>query len=225
MENNQYFEELKNRLGSYSGDNFDICADLMNYINSAPDEIQADLFVVACQKFGVTDSDKSYDVASSAITKTRRNELEEIYEDVVNKLFATCLKRAIQNQSEDVAFYKDIWGNIINNPIFAEPEEKLFAAYFILIDRRLPYFTISKGLSMENAEFQSILAECSEEIKKIKFILAIDFDQKTQEASNLLDIILNQSTYEKQVVLLSRVVSEMRREKNRLLEELKKMMQ
>lgn len=225
MQTTQYFEELNNRLSGYSGDNFDICADIMNFITTAPDELQPDLFAVACQKFGIVKSNKTYIVESSGISSAQQDKLEDTYGDIVNKLFETCLKRAIQKQVTDVELYKDIWNSIVSNPIFSLPEEKLFAAYYILIDRRIPYFVVSEGLSMENSDFQAIIADCSDDIRKIKFILALDFDQKTQEASNLLDIILNQDTYEKQTVLLARVVSELRREKNRLLEELKKMVQ
>lgn len=225
MQNDQYSNELNNRLDSYSGDNFDICADIMRYIVSAPEDIQEDLFVIACQKFGVASSSKSYDVAPSGISKAQQDKLEDTYGDIVNKLLETCLKRAIQNQSSDIDFYKDVWKSVVSNPIFLKSDEQLFAAYYILIDRRIPYFAITEGLSMENGDFQAILAECSTDIKKIKFILAVDFDQKTQEASNLLDVIMNQDTYEKKAVLLARIVSELRREKNRLLEEMKKMVQ
>ena len=67
-------------------------------------------------------------------------------------------------------------------------------------------------------EFRSLIDECEESIQKTKFILAVDFPQKTMEASNLLDIILAQTDYKKQVVVMSRIVTELRDRNRKLLD-------
>ena len=148
------------------------------------------------------------------------------YEDLNTKLilsssvnsFKYC---AVSKSISEEDFYSGLWHNIVNNSLFQKEEEKWFATYYILIDSRIPFFEVQKGLEMSNEGFGALIKECKKDIQKIKFIMSYEFDQKTMEASNILDVILAQDTYEKKTILISIVLSELRKQKDKLLELLK----
>lgn len=220
METTQYFEELKNRFSTYSGNSFDICADIAKYIDAAPSDIHGDLFALACKSFNIVKSNRSYAAEPSGISKSKREEMKDIYGEIIDTLLATDIKIALKKGYSENEFYQTVWKNIVCNPLFSDEDQRVFTLYYVLIDKRVPFFTIAEGLEMENEDYRECLKECSEDVLKIKFILAVDFEQKTQEASNLLDVILKKDTYEKQVALLAKTIAELRFGSNRLLTEL-----
>lgn len=221
METSQYIQEITNRLFTYSGKEFDICSDIMSYIDEAPADIQEQLFIIVCRHFGESDSTKpKYTVSPSKVSPERQNELEKMYGETVDSLIEVCIKRSLHNQLDADRFYADVWNSIVCNSLFTTQEDRIFAAYYVLIDKRIPFFTISEGLTMKNEEFRRLISDCKDSIQKIKFILALDFEQKTQEASNLLDVILNQDTYEKQAVLFARILAEVRKDGKELVSDL-----
>lgn len=223
METSQYIQEFTERLSVYSGKQFDICSDIINYIEAAPTGIQEQLFIIACRHFGENDSAKpKYEVGPSEISPAKQDELKSLYGETVDSLIEVCIKRALRDQLDADSFYSAIWNSIVHNSLFAEQEERIFATYYVLIDKRIPFFTISEGLSMDNTDFRRLISDCKDSIQIIKFILALDFDQKTQEASNLLDVILNQDTYEKKVVLLANILTEVRKDGRELVSDLLK---
>jgi len=61
---------------------------------------------------------------------------------------------------------------------------------------------------MDDEEYRAVLLQNEEVGHKISFVMSLDFDQKTQRASNLLDIILKAPDRKTQIVLLSKIVKE-----------------
>ena len=221
MTNTKYTQELTQKFTIYSGRQIDICADIVKYIDAAPPDIQGNLFAVACKSYGIVKSQKTYVVESSGITDQAQAEMRDMYGDVIDALLETYINSAIKSRHSENEFYENIWRNIVCNSLFLQPNLHTFALYYILIDKRIPFFLIDTGLEMKNDEFRKSLKDCQEDVQKIKFILALDFEQKTQEASNLLDIILKEDSYEKKVVLLAKIISELRtNDDNHFMQEL-----
>ena len=75
-------------------------------------------------------------------------------------------------------------------------------------------------MEMSNSEFRELINVCEDDIQKARFVLAVDFPQKTMEASNLVDILLAQDDYKKQVVVMSRIVLELRDRNKKMLDSL-----
>lgn len=218
MEQTDYKLKFQQKFETYSGSRFDICYDIYKDLATSKEEDRVELLSYACDNFGIKDSDGSFTPQSSGISPSTIDDLRDEYGQTVDALLDSLLQKAIKNNMSTASFYENIWNLIIQNPIFGSEAEKAFALYYILIDDKIPYFPIDSGLEMENSEFKALIDECKESIQKAKFVLAVDFPQKTMEASNLVDIILSQAEYKKQVVVMSRIVSDLRDKNQKLLE-------
>ena len=220
MEQNNIKSEFKQRFETYSGNRFEICYDIYTGLMSNDESDRIELLSYACKNFGIKDSDGSFSPCGSGISKSEISDLKDEYGQTVDTLLDTLLQKAIKaNMSADV-FYESIWNLIIQNPIFSTEKEKAFALYYILIDARIPYYPINPGMEMSNSEFRELIDVCEDDIQKARFVLAVDFPQKTMEASNLVDILLAQDDYKKQVVVMSRIVLELRDRNKKLLDSL-----
>lgn len=218
MEQNDFMLKFQEKFETYSGSRFDICYDIYKDLASCKDENRVELLSYACNNFGIKDSDGSFTPQSSGISPSTIDDLRDEYGQTVDALLDSLLQKAIKNKMSTATFYENIWNIIIQNPIFSSETEKAFALYYILIDDKIPYFPIESGLEMENSEFKALIDECNESIQKARFVLAVDFPQKTMEASNLVDIILSQAEYKKQVIVMSRIVSDLRDKNRKLLD-------
>lgn len=212
MELEKYKGELKARFATYGGDAFNVCADIKKYIDEAPEESRGQLLSIACESFGMGDSDGSYIPEEAMIGLEERKTLRKVYGELVDALLDACIKRALEENIEPAAFYDEVWRNIVCNPIFGEDKARLFALYYILIDDRLPFFQVDKGLYMEQDRYERYIDACITDIQKVRFILSVDFPQKTQEASNLLDVIEAHESYEEKVVLLAQALLALRKD-------------
>lgn len=220
MEQNSTKSEFKQKFATYAGNRFEICYDIYAGLMSNKEEDRIELLSYACMNFGVQDSDGSFSPSSSGISQDEVDSLKDDYGKTVNTLLDTLLQKAIKANMPSDVFYENVWNLIIQNPIFSTEKEKAFALYYILIDDRIPYYSISPGMEMNNSEYRSLIDECEEALQKARFVLALDFPQKTMEASNLVDIILSQSDYKKQVIVMSRIVTELRDKNQKLLDAL-----
>lgn len=211
-----FFRKFK----SYSGSSFEICYDIYRGIVSNDEKDHVELFSYACNNFGIEESDGSYTPCSSGISKNEIEALKKAYGQTVDTLLDTFVQKAIKESLSTEAFYESIWNLIVRNPIFPSEKEKAFALYYLLIDAKIPYFPIKPGLEMNNSEYRSILLDCRNDIQKAKFILAVDFPQKTMEASNLIDIILSRSDYKEQTAIMSKILMELRDNNKKLIDSL-----
>lgn len=214
-------QTLLNRLSTYSGDSFSICEDIYKLISAADENEKIELFACACENFARIDTDKSYCVKTQ-ISKSEIDSLEEQYGQTVNNLLVTYIKQCIDSEKDEKYFYSTIWNDVICSSIFNNEIAKIFATYYILIDKRIPFFKISKGFSMDNDTYASHIDSIKNSIERIEFILSYDFEQKTQEASNLLDEILSQKSYEDQVVATSVIINNLRSKIKKLQQIIKK---
>ena len=100
------------------------------------------------------------------------------------------LRKLIAERLPKKDFYAKLWEKaIIENIFLVEEKEKIFALYYFWKDERTPYFDVSYGLEMSNEEFVEIRKNKEELLKKVNFVLNIDYLQKTQRSSLLLEII------------------------------------
>lgn len=210
MEQSNIKSEFKQKFGTYAGNRFEICYDIYTGLMSNDEEDRIELLSYACNHFSIADSDGSFTPCGSGISQNEIEGLKDEYGQTVDALLDAILQKAIKANLSAELFYENIWNLIIQNPIFSLESEKVFALYYILIDARIPYYPINLGMEMTNSEFRNLIEECKETIQKAKFVLAVDFPQKTMEASNLVDIILSQDDYKKRVVIMSKIVSELR---------------
>lgn len=176
-------EAIMTFLQNVNGDDFDICAILFKMISETESEQQSQLFQYICEIYGTITSNGKKQIPISEYS-TQKDRLTEQYGDIVNSLIKAYGQ---QNESEQV-FYNMLWSIINESMIFDSESKKIFALYFILIDKRIPYFKIDDALlySMSNERFQELLRETAREGQKIRFILKSEFSQKSEKAAVLL---------------------------------------
>lgn len=171
-------------LQNVDGEKFDQCDILLKMIYSVDIKQQSELFQYVCEVFGTV---KSYAREPVPISEynSQKEKLEEQYGDIVNSL----IKTYGQQNSDEHIFYYTLWSLINESLIFDTEAKKVFALYFILIDKRIPYFKIDESLlySMSNDRFAELLQKTARERQKIRFILKADISQRSERAAILLN--------------------------------------
>lgn len=147
-------------------------------------------------------------VLDEMIGLQKRQKLQDSYGDIVDGLLSLSLK----GNPPEKEFYKRM-GTSIANPIFDTKEAKAFCLYYQIIDPRLPYFELKDNpLRLADDEFERKTRALESQIGNMSHILAREFDQKTMEADNLLDVIESVSDREDKVILVVALVQILRAE-------------
>lgn len=197
-------EEFKEQISEHKGSLMDICDDICQVINNESEESgKIDLFIIACENLGANSNYKNM-IRNSSITNDKIGNLETGNADAIDAIITSSLKVAISNEYSTREFYGYLWKSISS---VYQDRLLVFALYKILSDRRIPYYQISQGMAMEDSEYSEIIQNCLDDINKCRFILDVDFDQKTKEASNLLKVILSHDVKKEQIVILSQVLT------------------
>lgn len=202
---------------NYSGYVIDVCYEIINEIEGLSFAEQVEIINCFCEIFGTVKSEKTMEIPQH-ISDDKFNDLKELYASYVDQMLETTLKKAYSIGMDIDSFYEVLWGNVIKSDMFCEIEEKSFALYNIVIDRRIPYFHLEKGLRMEEDEFEKYRDKNIEILKKMHFILSNSFGQKTEEASIILQEIIRLDNYEDRVVVLAWVLDLLRQEQKRFFD-------
>lgn len=196
-------EEFKERFSTYHGSLINMCGQICQAINNEPEESKKlDLFIITCENFAVKSSRKYAFEDTATSDKLRRLETDNA--DAIIATITSSIKVAISNQYSNKDFYRYLW-RVVSSTY--QDELLVFALYKILSDSRIPYYAISQGMAMEDSKYSQITQNCLDDINKCRFILDVGFDQKTKEASNLLEVILSHDSKEEQTVILSQVLA------------------
>lgn len=186
--NTSSLDDAKNAISNFlqnaNGEDFDKCDILFKMISAVESTQQSQLFKYVCEVFGAIPSNESKQVPVSKYS-TQEDRLTEQYGDIVNSLIKSYGQ---QNEIEDI-FYSKIWSIINESMIFDSEAKKIFALYYVLIDKRIPYFKIDETLlySMSNDRFQELLRKTAQAGQRIRFILKSEFSQKSEKAAVLIN--------------------------------------
>jgi hypothetical protein len=180
------------------------CYAVFNVINSAPANQVSELLQHASELFGTIESDES-EFTPPMISDSEKDELKGQYGEILDEILKSYIKR---NMTED-EFYPKMWSAITSSVFDNEPSQ-VFALYYTLIDKRIPYFYVdmSQAVSMSNDEFSRIKRQIATQRAKVRFLLKREFPQKTQQASLILQE-LDGVVGEERVVLLASLINEL----------------
>lgn len=165
------------------GEPFDICDYLYQGLIQLNIQDQPSAFQYICELFGTVESSENFGIVASKY-RNKEDTLRSQYGSLVNSLIELYIKRNV----EESDFYSSLWNNIMSSGLFSQEEERIFALYYILIDKRIPYFRLDPAslYSLSNDRFKQIRNDNIRAIQKIRFILKANFSQKTERASALL---------------------------------------
>ncbi len=128
-----------------------------------------------------------------------------------NKLIDGILTKLLQQGLECGKFYRKLWNSIQDGALLDLEEEKIYALYYLWIDIRLPYFSLDKGIYMENDKFREISDKRCKEIKKACYILEAPLQQRTEQTSLIIQILEGCESEEEKAVILAQIFSYLER--------------
>lgn len=186
------------------GSEANISYALFKTLDNASLEERPKLLQYIAEHFGQVDSSEEIPI-DVFITGDEVSALKGQYAKVVDSILEMILKS--RPSIDD--FYASLNSQIIYNPLFADEKSRTFAMYWILVDRRIPYFQLDQGLKISNDEWQTISRKLTIEKQRIRFILASDFSQRSEEADLLLKEIDSREEQER-VYLLGYILFQLR---------------
>ncbi len=199
------FDELQSRvdvvLTQGKGDKINVCYVLFEILERCPDNSRTHLLKYLAGVFGEVESSEELDIdqymEDEYISENEVHSLKRKYGEVVDSMLKVLIS---ENPPED-KFYEELW-NLVNNPLLEGKKSKVFALYWVLIDKRIPYFHLDRGQRMANQDFAAIYAKIQRSRAKVRFILSLDFDQRTEEADLVLREILKLEGDERLVLMV-----------------------
>ncbi|MGI6250332.1 MAG: hypothetical protein ACOYKD_03100 [Anaerolineaceae bacterium] len=195
-----YKEEILRFLRTVDGQLMDICYALHERLKTF-----GDANVLALQffltEFERVDSDKSQKVELVYFV----SESEE-YEERIRSQVDQYVDELIKNKVSEQAFYEEIWKHSQDKQFYANDKESAYVIYSLLTSPRCPYFELQQGIQMENEEYSRLLSKLTTETQKVRFILASQFNQKTEYSSLLLDLLDSIEDKSERIVLLTTIL-------------------
>lgn len=208
-------QDVKELLCTYRGELIDCCLYFYNIVKEESYERQIECFQTLCEEYGSIKSNETV-ILEKAIEKKELDILTDQYGEYVDEVLNSLLKKAYSETYSSRQFYHNLWAAFINGGIITSSKEFAFAIYYVIIDRKIPYFVLEQGLQMDNKMFENYMIENREVIAKLRFILNRSFTQKTEEASLLVRELTQLNTFEEQVIAMVAILSTLRDEQKRL---------
>jgi hypothetical protein len=166
---------------------------------------RARLLRIVAEKFDESLRNSSEEVSVPDVISNPKA-LEDKYGDIVDSMFKTL----VEANHDEQQFYERLW-SIIDNPFFPDPEARVFALYYVLIDKRIPYFKLEVDTStrMSDDEFGQRLRKLRPTTNKIRFIISCTFKQKTEQADLVLREIMTLEDVDR-IVATAYLISQLR---------------
>lgn len=198
----KYIDLLKKWTGEYE----DLCYEMYQMLMKENECNRIQCFQLLCETFKTVTSDESLEI-DTYFDDGEIQQLEELYGNSVDEMIISIRKKADSKKLGKKEFYQRLWDTVINGSLLETEKEKAFGLLWIFADDGIPYFELDVALTMDNEEYKKIIDDNKELFEKIKYILLLPFEQKTEVASLILQEILELDDYKTQTVLLSQVMS------------------
>lgn len=89
--------------------------------------------------------------------------------------------------------------------------EKGLCLYNVIWDDRSPYYEVKKGVALSESEYRDVLKIIEPQLRKMTFVLNLSHSQRTEEASQLLNLIDELETREMKTVFLAQLLKTSRK--------------
>lgn len=214
-----YQEILIKYLSVCSGTVSDVFFELYGIIDSLEKAEQPLAVRFMCENIFKTDSDSSHKIKKSYYTMAQYKKAVETankkFEPILEKIIENCIQDSIDEDS----FYERVWKVIQENSMLKTKRERAYALFKLANNPLVPYRNVGTGISMENDEFKETIDKFEDKfISDTRYILKIDYAQKTQRASLIADRLLELTTEEERAVYLALVIEEV---ENKVKEKMK----
>lgn len=198
-------EQITNKVfltsAEYKDSIFDFCANYYNLFINCDCDLETKLNNFKDLLKWRKNSDESLEVTQTYSENEYRETTQKILEFIQN-----IIKNLISENLDEDVFYNELFNKVFDNILFPNNLEKICAITILVIDQRIPYFKLGKAMQMNNESFAEICSSIRNDIDKAFFILSYGYEQKTEVASQLYELINSQQNDEQKIVLLSNIL-------------------
>ena len=129
--------------------------------------------------------------------------MDSLYSKYINMFLETLVEKAHLENWDKLKFYKYLWNCLNTDLILEDDKVRSFAMLRYAQSDLIPYIEIERPLSMNDDEFSKILRDNRNVVNRIKHIVALNYSQKTEVASLILNEIMSKKSEKEQAVLLA----------------------
>lgn len=106
---------------------------------------------------------------------------------------------------EVAEFYRKLYNGVFKSGIFPEDEETQSILLCLLAEAivEIPYYQANNMLSMTGAEYKNAVLRLRPQIQKVIYMLNRHFRSRTEEASQIYEVISRMDNREDKIILLS----------------------
>lgn len=156
-----------------------------------------------CENAFKIESDNSYRIDKEYYTKEQAQKAElkisQKFTPTLNSLITDCS----QKQVPVIEFYEKAW-LLIQSSVLKTKRERALALFRLVSHELIPYRSVGIGITMENEEYKSIVASLGNDLlNDMEYILRLDYEQRTQRASLLVDRLLSLNSKQSQAVYMA----------------------
>lgn len=203
-------EIILNLINTYDCEDIDLCYYIFDSLKMLDVQEAAIGLRVFCENISYGKSNKTLKLEKH-VSKEETEQCYDTYEEYIDGMLKIFVKEShIRGETVSV-FYEKLWDMMINNFAFDGDKVYSFVLFKFIENPLLPYFNLSNPMQMDNDRFSAIIQNQKMSILKIKHILEINFSQKTEYSSLILEELLKIKNFEQQTVFLAVILDALRK--------------
>lgn len=201
-----YLKEIKDYLSACSGKIMNVYYELYKIVEQMNENEQPAAIKFICEHIDSIDSDSSYEVTKDYYTDEQLKRISQKFAETnLHGKISSLAEKSAKEKLPPAEFYTLLWSKM--KQTYKTKRERALLLYELTKNDLIPYKAVGTGLSMSNEEYRQILTDIGEELLgETEYILALDYEQKTQSASLLVDNLIKLNDRSKQSVYMSMII-------------------
>lgn len=187
----------------FDGEIYNLCYKIINESKQLEDDFQ-----YLCENLLKLPQEKSIGI-DTYLTEEEYMFIRKIYDGRIEGILSEVINKVNYGVLEQSKFYSELYKKLIEG--FSEKKELAVAFERVLSDSRIPFVYLGKPLTMNQKDYRECIEKNEGNINKLMYILKIDYSQKTEEASVLLNFLESIENYNDRVVVLAQMIDILKR--------------
>lgn len=178
-------------------------------INSVDTDKQAEVLQFVAEKWMRVKQIQQLPVPE-IVTRNEYKKYEKIYGEMINSILQTYLMLGIENNWGKQIFYSALWKEISQNMICDDEKKKTFFLYYVLIDERIPYYQLEKGIKLNRISIMNSIEtlQKSEYMEKFQLIDLMEWETPVEKASCLMKLFSSLKNEAEKIVFMAMILDE-----------------
>lgn len=201
-----YKQELKNYLSTCSGNVLNVFYEIYQIIKRVEENQQPEAIMYYIDIMPVIKSDKSYKIKKDYYTDKQLDTIRKKFQKKnVKNLILDEASKDSKNNVQPIDFYRKIWNKL--SAICKNDKEAAYALFLLVDSDLIPYRSVGTGISMSNEEYAAGINKIRKTVfDDTVYILNLDYNEKTQYASLLVDKLLSLEDKNLQAIYMALVI-------------------